>query len=657
MLLSLVLPLFLAWLLSSPSAAFSFGGPGQLIVSRHRFGSTSSSSWSRLGATAAPSSSLPAPPSSPFAIVIPQELADVRLDAGLHALFFSSSPHFSRSFFAALAANEGILLASPAGSTARHQPLKKSFVFKGGERLLLDFSLSPRSAKSPTPPSPALSPQPDSGDTSSSSNSPPSAPNPASSLSPLHSDLHSQALTPHYMNLTIIYEDAHIVVLNKDAGVVTHPAYGNYNNTLLNGVLHHLNEQSTAKVESKIKVDAKGCAPRAPADEFIDAFIKYNCLLNNQNLTASSIPHSSTTQSSTTTAATSVTTTSSTASSPGSPPPSALSSALLPLTSMWYAKPNGDDQAIFRPGIVHRLDKGTSGCIIICKTTSSHAALSRDFANRRGITKRYLAVCVGNCYDPNPQAQRRAAAKDERVGKTGPLKLEDFSTIKIQNYMGRDTIDRRKMRVIPLTSPQYPRDVDRNEQRGWASGGGGGDDDEDDDADLPDEPSDGHWVLSREEREQLKGTKFAVTHVTPLTYDASTNLSLNSVKIETGRTHQIRVHMASPAARRISSSRKVSEDANVITAGGVGAPILGDEVYGQLGINEKFFGGRCRTMLHSHSIEINHPAGLGRMRFIAELNGDMKFVSEHKIKGGKKALEIVDEAASREDEEVQIFRG
>ena len=53
-----------------------------------------------------------------------------------------------------------------------------------------------------------------------------------------------------------------------------------------------------------------------------------------------------------------------------------------------------DDQTL-RPGIVHRLDKGTSGVIVAAKNRQAHQALVETFANREA-KKRYLAICIGN---------------------------------------------------------------------------------------------------------------------------------------------------------------------------------------------------------------------------------------------------------------------
>ncbi len=54
-----------------------------------------------------------------------------------------------------------------------------------------------------------------------------------------------------------------------------------------------------------------------------------------------------------------------------------------------------DDDNDFRPGIVHRLDKDTSGLMIIAKNAEYRMKLSELFLNRN-ITKKYLALCHGN---------------------------------------------------------------------------------------------------------------------------------------------------------------------------------------------------------------------------------------------------------------------
>lgn len=105
------------------------------------------------------------------------------------------------------------------------------------------------------------------------------------------------SIAPEEIPLEILYEDEHLLAINKPAGMVVHPAPGNWSGTFVNALLAH----------------CKGCVP-------------------------------------------------------------------------------GDDP--IRPGIVHRLDKETSGVLLAAKTISSHKKLIELFSNRK-IEKLYLAICHG----------------------------------------------------------------------------------------------------------------------------------------------------------------------------------------------------------------------------------------------------------------------
>ena len=148
-----------------------------------------------------------------------------------------------------------------------------------------------------------------------------------------------------------------------------------------------------------------------------------------------------------------------------------------------------------RPGIVHRIDKDTSGLLIIAKNDKAHINLSEQIKNRE-ITKRYVALVRGNIKENNAT---------------------------IDMPIGRSDKDRKKMAV-------------------------------------------------------RKDGKNAVTHFDVIKkYNGYTYLSL---KIDTGRTHQIRVHLAE-----------------------IGYPIVGDMVYSN-GRNPFGVEGQ---MLHAKSLEFKHP--------------------------------------------------
>ena len=169
-----------------------------------------------------------------------------------------------------------------------------------------------------------------------------------------------------------------------------------------------------------------------------------------------------------------------------------------------------------RPGIVHRLDKDTSGLLIIAKNDKAHINMSEQIKNRN-VKKIYIALVKG-------------------------IVKENEATINMP--IGRSTKDRKKMAV-------------------------------------------------------RKDGKEAVTHFRVIKrYDKYTLLEL---KIDTGRTHQIRVHMAE-----------------------IGHPVVGDMVYSN-GKNEFGVEGQ---MLHAKSLDFKHPITGKEMHVEAELPEYFKQVLE-----------------------------
>ena len=227
--------------------------------------------------------------------------------------------------------------------------------------------------------------------------------------------------------LDVVFEDEHLLVVNKPAGMVVHPAVGNRDGTLVNALLHHCQGQLSGI--------------------------------------------------------------------------------------------NG----VARPGIVHRIDKDTSGLLVVAKSDAAHEGLAKQFADH-SITRRYLAVCAGH---PNPPSGT------------------------ISGRMGRSDRDRKKMTV------------------------------------LPDDSTRG---------------KHAVTH-----YETQRRLdhaALIECRLETGRTHQVRVHCAS-----------------------IGHSLLGDPVYGRtpkpLRATLESLGFR-RQALHAARLGFIHPISGESLDFCAELPLDMR---------------------------------
>ena len=160
-----------------------------------------------------------------------------------------------------------------------------------------------------------------------------------------------------------------------------------------------------------------------------------------------------------------------------------------------------------RPGIVHRLDKDTSGLIIVAKNDKAHINMSEQI-KERNVKKTYIALVRGNV-------------------------PEEEATINMP--IGRSTKDRKKMAVT-------------------------------------------------------KNGKQAITHFKVL--KRYSKYTLLEIKIETGRTHQIRVHMAE-----------------------IGYPVVGDAVYSN-GKNEFGIEGQ---MLHAYKLEFMHPITNKDMELTAPL--------------------------------------
>ena len=164
---------------------------------------------------------------------------------------------------------------------------------------------------------------------------------------------------------------------------------------------------------------------------------------------------------------------------------------------------------VMRPGIVHRIDRDTTGAIVICKNDQAHQSLAQQL-QEHSITRSYRAIVWNN------------------------LK-EDEGTV--DRPIGRHPVDRKKMAV--------------NEKNG----------------------------------------KTAVTHYRVL--ERFGRFTYIECRLETGRTHQIRVHMAS-----------------------IGHPLLGDEVYGPSGKQPFRLQGQC---LHAMTLGFLHPSTGEYVEFEAPL--------------------------------------
>jgi 23S rRNA pseudouridine1911/1915/1917 synthase len=234
--------------------------------------------------------------------------------------------------------------------------------------------------------------------------------------------------------LTIVYEDDHLIVINKPAGLVVHPAAGNYDGTLVNALIAHCGDS---------------------------------------------------------------------------------------LSGIGGVK---------RPGIVHRIDKDTSGLLVVAKTDAAHAGLSEQFAEH-SLERIYLAVVWGCPIPP--------------IGT-------------IEGNLGRSPVNRLKMAI------------------------------------------------------QKSGGKHAVTHYKVIARfgpPKAPYASLVECRLETGRTHQIRVHMMH-----------------------IGHPLIGDPAYGRQGRQGKAVPEAARLAaeafkrqaLHASVIGFEHPLTHDFLKFESPLPSDIE---------------------------------
>ncbi|MEM1095072.1 MAG: RluA family pseudouridine synthase [Bacteroidota bacterium] len=153
---------------------------------------------------------------------------------------------------------------------------------------------------------------------------------------------------PQALPLDILYEDDALMVVNKAAGMVVHPAYGNRDGTLVNALLYHVGGRVLDVEDGSESLD----------DDAVGL-------------------------------------------------------------SVVNAAPRFENDVVIRPGIVHRLDKDTSGVMVVAKTDGAHTHLAKQFMART-IHRRYRALVWGL---PSPTEGR------------------------IETWLARDRRDRKKMAV------------------------------------------------------------------------------------------------------------------------------------------------------------------------------------------------------------------
>ena len=287
-------------------------------------------------------------------------------------------------------------------------------------------------------------------------------------------------LIPQQISLDILYEDEYILAVNKPKGMVVHPSFGHSEGTLVNAILAYLQKPGNGQWAIPLGRDKLGNGQHGESMEHGAETMEYEVMGD-----GTATPHVPSTQNSSDLQA-------------STPTHSWVSSA--------------------RPGIVHRLDKGTTGVILIAKDLKTQERLSELF-KERAVHKTYRAIVEG------------IVRKNEGV---------------IEESIGRHPLQRKRMAVV---------------KRGGR------------------ESETAYKILQR-----LDG--FTYIEAYP----------------RTGRTHQIRVHLAH-----------------------IGHPVAGDDVYGK---KAKHIADR--PLLHAYAISFPHPSKNLQIAIEAPVPEDMvSFVAEH----------------------------
>lgn len=186
---------------------------------------------------------------------------------------------------------------------------------------------------------------------------------------------------PEPIPLDILYEDQDLLLVNKPAGMVVHPAPGHRSGTLVHGLLHHVDGEAVAADDDPKTTEAESIG-----------------------------------------------------------------------LSTVNALPASPDHPVVRPGIVHRLDKGTSGVLVVAKRDRPHRVLAEQFKEHT-VERRYRALVWGHLSPPNgtirgaigrdPNHRQQMAVVSEEEGKNAVThyktveKHEHTSVVVFQLETGR----------------------------------------------------------------------------------------------------------------------------------------------------------------------------------------------------------------------------
>ncbi len=245
------------------------------------------------------------------------------------------------------------------------------------------------------------------------------------------------------------------------------------------------------------------------------------------------------------------------------------SSGTLVNALLYHLKDLSDIGGMVRPGIVHRLDKGTSGIMVIAKTNHAHVELSHQFQNRT-IEKTYLALAYGyfktgsgilRSFLGRSRANRKKISSKTRHGKEA---VTEYRMIRL-----KDLIPEKKKKKQLKEGDSCP-------------------------------PAARHG-LRRNDKEEVEKKLQKIP------------IALLEVKPKTGRTHQIRVHLAE-----------------------AGHPIVGDPLYGGRQWIQKIDPALKKVIqqferqaLHAWKLRLIHPTTHKLMEFEAKIPDDFQKVLQY----------------------------
>ena len=187
---------------------------------------------------------------------------------------------------------------------------------------------------------------------------------------------------------------------------------------------------------------------------------------------------------------------------------------------MYHCKDLSGINGVLRPGIVHRIDRDTTGLLVICKNDDAHQKIAAQF-NTHDIERSYQAIALGTIK---------------------PLQSNADGIQTIHSVIGRDPKDRKRMTVLEGAAANHGKD--------------------------------------------------AITHFCVLRQYS--DMAHIECRLETGRTHQIRVHLSH-----------------------IGHPLLGDEIYGAR--STRFASKTQGQTLHAKTLGFVHPSTNEWISFDSEL--------------------------------------